>query len=92
VTYVYIAIYTAVALSAARWWMRPLMLHFDQKFELKPCKESDFHFFCWTWIVVVFLMGLYGVWRYAHYPFHWLMQRVTKKSPKNHPKGLHTAK
>lgn len=74
------AIHAIVALTAARWWMKDLLLAFDAKFNLPHCKESDFFFFCWSWSIVLFLMGLYWVWeRTNHFHGAWF-RRFAKKS------------
>jgi hypothetical protein len=56
-------IHTIVSFTAARWWLRPVLLGFDRKYKLPPCRESDFYFFCWTWSIVLVLIALYAVWR-----------------------------
>lgn len=73
-------IHTLVALSAARWWLRPLLLWFDARMGLPHCKESDFFFFCWAWSLVLVLMAAWMFYEWTKVLWHRLFQAVSKKS------------
>ena len=60
-----VAIHALISLTAARWWLRPLLRSFDQRYNLHPCKDSDLLYFCFTWSLVLVMMGLYIVWRHT---------------------------
>lgn len=73
-------VHSVIALTASRWWMKDLLIAFDRKFNLPPCKESDFFFFCWAWSVILVLMGLYWVWERTDHLHIGHFRRFAKKS------------
>lgn len=73
-------IHGVVAISAARWWMKPLLLAFDEHFQLPHCKESDFHFFCWAWSVILVLVALRYLWEWTEWFHRWWFIKFGKKS------------
>ena len=58
-----LVLHTAISFTAARWWMRPTLLWFDRRYQLPPCRESDFYFFCFMWSVVLVMVAVYAVWK-----------------------------
>ena len=76
-------IHVVIALSAARWWLRPLLLSFDKRLGIPHCKESDFFFFCWTWSLVLCLMVLWLVWDWTEHLWTRAFTAVSKKSPES---------
>jgi len=72
-----VVVHTAIAFTAAKWWLKPVLLAFDKRMNLGPCKESDFFFFCWSWSVILLVMALYLVWDEIHRALTWASHRLS---------------
>lgn len=56
------------------------MMAFDRKFSLPHCKESDFYFYCFSWSLVVAMMGAYCVWEWLIVPAYERFQKKSQES------------